>query len=148
MKRLFNSLLLLGFAGAATSLAGCSSEQPPLGRVTGYVRAEGQPVAGALVVFEPEKRRASVGKTNEEGWYELNYTTVRKGAELGQHTVRIEGLTGEDAPPGSPRIPSKYNSKSTLTADVSSGSNELNFDIEVIKKKAGEKEPVSQLGKE
>jgi hypothetical protein len=129
-----SSLSRMTVALAVALLSGCGKQDgPPLGTVSGYVRAEGAPVSGALVIFEPEEGRASVGRTDERGWYELRYTSIRKGAEIGRHTVRIEDTEGVSEDGQSLRIPSEYNSKSKLTAEVVKGSNKLDFDVEISK---------------
>lgn len=129
------TLAFLGTAFFVCAAIGCAKQEgPPLGTVSGYVRAEGAPVSGVLVIFEPEAGRASVGRTNESGWYELRYTSIRKGAELGHHTVRIEDAENMNEGGESLRIPSQFNSKSTLAADVVKGSNKVDFDIQVSKK--------------
>ncbi len=57
-------------------LAGCgpSSDVPKLAPVHGVVTMDGKPLANATVRFIPESGRPSVGVTDEQGRYELNYT--------------------------------------------------------------------------
>ncbi len=123
--------------------AGCNSGTVETGSVAGSVTMDGAPVAGARVVFTPEQGRRSVGATDREGKYELAFTEDQKGAVLGTHSVSIE-WTGEDAdedemaeavdaePGGGLKeveIPAKYNTATTLTAQVDAGSNVRDFDL-------------------
>ena len=73
-------------------LAGCDSG-PAVAPVTGLVTQDGEPLAGAMVEFQPDKGAPSYGYTDENGRYEMNYQTDRKGALLGHHyiSVRTEG---------------------------------------------------------
>jgi len=116
---------------AIGTLAGCHSEEgPPLGKVWGTVRAAGAPVAGVIVVFEPnDGSRPSAARTSDDGTYELRYSTSRMGAALGTHTVRIMPDTDDENPRDAVRVPPEYNSKSTLKEDVVEGTNVIDFDI-------------------
>jgi len=121
--------------------AGCrQSDQPPLGRVTGTVTLDGQPVAGVEVSFAPESGRPSAGLTDTAGRYELIYVGTTKGAKVGSHRVRIAALapdfadSGDGDRPARPaqliRIPRRYNLETTLTAEVRRGRNEFDFALE------------------
>jgi hypothetical protein len=126
----------------ALIVAGCGGSG--LGEVTGKVTLDGQPLAGAIVTFYPQEGRPSIGMTDSEGNYELGFTASEKGAVVGKHTVRITTGAGEDREDESgededqeegadfadPTIPAKYNSKSELTREVTSGSNEFDFDLQ------------------
>lgn len=80
------------------ALSGCSSGEYKLVPVSGTVTLDGKPVAGARVIFEPQRSNAqaltagpgSDGKTNEEGRYSLATTAdARPGAIAGTHAVVI-----------------------------------------------------------
>ena len=114
----------------------CSSkpvDQPDLGKVTGIVTLDGSPLEGVLVQFSPEEGRGSQGLTNREGQYELGYLSDIKGAKIGNHKVRIVTPQEDDSDPDAPKVkekvPVKYNSKSTLTAEVKAGDNQLHFQL-------------------
>ena len=68
--------------------------------------------------------------------YKLQYTREQHGAEIGEHNVMIstESSGDPDADPPAPAspetVPAKYNSATTLTATVESGSNTINFDLD------------------
>src|SRR6266481_5853627 len=120
----------------AALLAGCGGEKlPRLGSVSGIVTMDGQPVTDASVTFDGAKpgEPPSLGKTDSSGKYELYYSRGHKGATVGEHVPRIStyGETG-DADNRQLRketVPSRYNAKSELKAEVKRGSNNLNFDL-------------------
>lgn len=106
---------------------GCSrSDLPSLAPVSGTVTLDGKPLKQALVTFRPAKNRASRGRTDGEGHYELLYSPGNRGAKIGNHTVIISVRTELDPVE---RIPAKYNSQTTLTREVKKGKNVLVFDL-------------------
>ena len=120
---------------AAMSLAlvaGCTSREdlPDLGQVSGRVTLDGQPVSNASVRFEPEMGHAatSFALSDTNGEYELYYTQGVKGAVPGKHIVYIQTMPG---PPGEPAmaLPAKYRTGQALTAEVTPGKNEINFEL-------------------
>ncbi len=135
----------------APQLLGCGgsgSNGPKLGTVRGTIQVNGSPVAGLTIYFEPAEGATSVGATDATGQYKLEYPGGRSGAVVGPHVVRIQGrdpqasdnMLGEIAAEKGttleelkklPVIPSKYNENSELSANVESGSQELNFDLEI-----------------
>ncbi|MEW4531444.1 MAG: hypothetical protein ACF8PG_17935 [Maioricimonas sp. JB045] len=127
---LVTGLLLIG--------VGCSgsSDAPDLGRVSGTVTLNGEPLADATVVFVPERGRSSIAVTDASGQYSLQYTNDKSGAIIGQHTVRIttgkegfEGEGGEGRQAQAERVPPHYNTVSELKEEVTSGSNTIDFDL-------------------
>jgi len=107
---------------------GCSSgDQPPLGRVRGKVTLDGQPLAGATIMFMPQQGRRSRAITNSDGSYELSYTRDTKGAVAGSHTVMI--TTADEDEPGTERLPARYHSGLELKEQVASGKNNIDFDL-------------------
>lgn len=134
------------FAVAAILVvSGCSStpaDQPPLGRVRGKVTMDGQPLAAVDVVFAPETGRPSMATTDAGGRYDLWYINRTMGAKVGRHKVFIrptdmpsDGVSADGSSGGAPaapppKIPSKYNKRSTLTAEVKAGSNTIDFALE------------------
>jgi hypothetical protein len=113
-------------------IAGCGGG-PQLGTVTGKVTLDGQPLESATVVFKPAEGRESVGFTDSQGNYELGFAGEDMGALLGKHTVRIVAAT-EDAEgnplPNPIQLPARYNDSSELTAEVKSGRNTFDFDLQ------------------
>jgi hypothetical protein len=116
--------------------AGCSSDSD-IGRVEGIVTLDGQPLPKATVVFIQGQGRPAGGITDEEGRYVLNYAEGRKGALPGVNRVRITTAQGpSETPDGQPvpavpeRIPTQFNTESTLEFEVVAGEvNVANFDL-------------------
>lgn len=110
------------------------SDQPDLGQVNGTVTMDGAPLAGALVSFAPDEGRASQAVTDSEGKYELIYQGNTKGAKVGSHKVQITTYIEDDSDPDARKIketiPAKYHKETTLTADVKSGKQTIDFPLE------------------
>jgi hypothetical protein len=120
-------------AGIAT---GCNSEKlPRLAPVTGSVTMDGQPVPNATVTFDGAKEGepVSLGRTDATGKYELYYSRNHKGATVGEHAVRVSthDETGDDdnRQVQKETIPSRYNVKSELKANVKRGTNKHDFEL-------------------
>lgn len=105
-------------------------------RVGGTVRFGGEPLPGAIVLFEnPENGTFSYARTDQAGRYSLMFDSVQPGVTKGQKTVRIKtsGSLGEDDPgarPGPERIPAHYNAESSLTVEVTADSSSTDFDLD------------------
>lgn len=117
------------------ALTGCGGgTAPELGSVSGTVTQGGSPLSNALVTFYPEKGRPSMGTTDENGYYTLDYTSEARGALIGSHTVKITSQVedGEMAAESGQKeaIPAKYNEQSELTAVVEAGSNTHDFPLD------------------
>jgi len=98
--------------------------------VTGTVTYNGKPVPKASVTFYPKEGRPSSGVTDESGKYELNYTADKKGALIGQHTVRISTAIEQlDETVTAETLPKKFNTASELTREVTSGAQTIDFDL-------------------
>jgi hypothetical protein len=132
-----NGRLFVGLAAGLVLLAaGCGrpSHLPDLGYVSGTVTLDGRPFAQANVAFEPGQGRPSLGTTDAQGRYTLEFAGGYKGAVLGRHTVRI-GTEGyfPSADGGvefvAESVPAAYNTQSTLAADVQPGQNTFDFDL-------------------
>lgn len=123
-----NKMLLVAFTSFA--LLGCSgsSDQPKLGRVTGVVTFEENPLPNAEIHFLPETGRGSAGMTDSNGRYSLRYTEKHNGAVIGTHSVSITTKLPDDT--SKPEIlPAKYNQKSELTFQVKEGDNVADFSL-------------------
>jgi hypothetical protein len=124
------ALLILLVSAGIVSLLGCGgSDAPPLGRVSGRVTVNGQPVEGITVMFQPDNGRPSLGTTNADGYYELRYTADLRGAVVGNHTVRV--FWSEDFAAGKTPIPPQYDAQSQLKFEVKRGSNKFDIDIKL-----------------
>ncbi len=114
--------------------AGCGRGPDDLGRVSGKVTLDGQPLANATVVFSPKTAASqSVAVTDANGEYSLLYSSDVHGAKPGEHRVAISSFTEGD-PDGDPpvakvaeRVPYKYNLRSELSTTVSPGENTVDF---------------------
>ena len=121
---------------AFISGCGAASDQPELGTVHGVVTMDGKPLANVIVAFEPVAGgRASMGKTDAEGSYELVYSADAKGAVVGSHRVTITaetGATDEEPDPSKEAentIPAKYSTETTLNKEVKAGDNTIDFEL-------------------
>jgi hypothetical protein len=109
---------------------GCGPGAPPpleLALVSGTVTMDGTPLPRAVVTFTPsiEGGRTSIGVTDAKGRYTLAYTQETQGANLGRHDVRISTAALDGGP--IERVPSKFNSETTLSANVQRGENVFDF---------------------
>lgn len=136
MRRFMVSRRCAAAAVMLACLAGCGgSDGPELAEVYGYVKLDGQPLPGATVEFQPEQGSPSLGETDEEGYYTLKYTFDTDGAMVGRHTVKITTYRESvaDAQGNEKTIPEKvpnvYNVNTTLSEEVASGSQEIDFDL-------------------
>ena len=105
-----------------------------LGHVSGTVFLDGEPVSGATVEFTPQQGSTAYGITNSEGYYTLQYLPDRPGAVTGENTVRITTYDWRTTKEGNKieipeKLPERYNRQSTLTADVTSGSQTLDWKL-------------------
>ena len=124
----------------ACVLTGCSrGDRPQLGAVTGTVFLDEAPLPNVWVMFNPTAGgRTSMARTNELGQYELLYLDGVKGANIGSHKVviltynedELEEMKASAGGSVKEPIPSKYNSQTTLTEDVSEGRNVIDFHLE------------------
>ena len=125
---------------AAMTAGGCdSSSNPKTYPAKGKVTYRGQPVAGGLVMLVPEGAgHAATGSLEAGGEFQLTTFEKNDGAVPGKYTVAIQvfpaegaGLPGAEFGNKKPPIPAKYMSDSTsgLTADITAGENNLDFQL-------------------
>jgi len=121
---------------ALLPLCGCGGRSD-IGRVSGTVTLEGQPLANARIVFQPQQSgTASYGMTDAEGHYTLQHSNDVEGAVIGRHTVSISTFMAGDPDAEPPqqtseeRVPAKYNAMSELTAEVTGANNTFDFALE------------------
>lgn len=148
-------LLAVACCVVGVACVGCGPSGPPLGTVSGTVTMDGQPLSNALVTFTPaEGGRSSTGKTDASGKYELAFVES-KGALIGTHKVSVttiaevaasapvssdseeyakQAMGGSQSDYDSAKvtepIPAKYNTATTLTFEVKSGSNTYDIPLE------------------
>ncbi len=122
------------------TLAGCNRyEGPPLAKVTGVVKLEGQPLPQARVLFRPldnQEGSHSSAITDEQGRFTLRYTRSHNGAILGTHLVTITtGNPDHEDEFGNPQpipevLPDIYHKKSILQEQVVAKTNHFEFELE------------------
>ena len=119
-------------------VVGCGRNELGLVPVEGVVTLDGQPLADARVIFRPfEGGRPSSGVTDADGNFKLVYSEDQTGALPGKHHVSVSTLVEADPDSSDPlvktgqkeRVPAKYNSKTTLEADLDAGNESLTFDL-------------------
>ena len=96
-----------------------------------------KPLPNVWVMFHPAQGRTSIARADENGEYELLYLEGTSGANLGTHKVaittynedEIEELKANSSEPIKEPIPSRYNSRTTLTAEVKEGDNDIDFPL-------------------
>jgi hypothetical protein len=154
------TLAALALAILGGTLVGCGaaggSGGPPVFPVTGVVKVNGQPVAGADIVFNlKDGSGSSFGRTDASGNYQLTTRRSNDGAPPGDYLVVISKADGApppdsaDIPQDSPNynpfvgkaapvkpkaksgIPAKYADAKTsgLTARVLEEKNTIDFDL-------------------
>lgn len=126
-ERLDTRLVIIAATLSVLLCSGCG-RNGNLGTVSGKVTYAGQPLSTVGVEFQPTQGgKKSIGYTDANGNYELQYTLAEQGAVIGKHKVRVIVMPA----PGSPavNIPSEYAGNSKLECDVRSGSNRFDIDI-------------------
>jgi hypothetical protein len=109
--------------------SGCSQSGREVAPVTGRVTLDGQPLASADVSFQPEgAQRASSGRTNADGRFQLMFKRGQPGALVGEHTVRIS--VSREIVRNPPQIPARYDTQSELRREVKGGEENV-FDFEL-----------------
>jgi hypothetical protein len=116
-----------------------------LSQARGCVTLDGQPLTGALILFEAPDATYSYAQTDGRGRYRLMFNSEQAGVCKGPKTVRIwssRGVPGlseadggaeqdPDAPPPQPeRIAPRYNSRSELRVTVEDHSHTFDFQLE------------------
>jgi hypothetical protein len=108
------------------AIAGCSSNDVPLGAVSGHVTKNGKPQPNLWLEFKPTHGgRPSTARTDASGSYTLAYTPQKSGALVGQHKVRL-GSGGEVNGYGDVKPETELHSEEV---EVKPGANTINFDL-------------------
>jgi hypothetical protein len=130
-------------AALAVLSAGCGRGAPyRTTAISGRVTLNGQPLAGAAVLFQPLPSPGSInvdpssaGITDADGRYTLRLLGMEsKGAVLGKHKVRItlvEKVDSTDAQPiaSSRQLPAKFNRETILEYAVTGGTDAADFEL-------------------
>ncbi|MFO1064461.1 MAG: carboxypeptidase regulatory-like domain-containing protein [Pirellulales bacterium] len=136
-----NTTLVLLFLPVFVSLIGCGSSGPQLVDVSGKVTVDGKPVPNAIVTFNPLTPGGSnsLGKTDAQGFYRLEFSQDKKGAMVGEHDVDIvaKKISKNDLPDDGSvvstefvEIPAKYRKRGSLKVKVENKSNTINFELD------------------
>ena len=124
------------------ALQGCGGGGVQFAPVSGKVTMDGKPLAGVNVYFIPVAKPGSDiagdsggGVTDENGQYTLKTSTrdgLKDGAQVGKHKVIIslQETRGEgDRSITREKLPKKYNAETELTAEVTAGNNQKDFEL-------------------
>jgi hypothetical protein len=140
--------MTLGAAVWALLECGCGGPPKPdyssldLCDAHGRVTLDGDPLSGALVLFEAQDLSFSYALTDDSGRFQLMYNSEKTGVSKGPKTVRIwssrgipgldeAGELGEETWKNRPeRVPARYNVDSELTVSVGESSHEFDFQLE------------------
>jgi hypothetical protein len=130
-------LFLLGMV----SIVGCGDSK--VASVSGTVKLDGEPLANAVVIFQPlgdgkmNPGVGSTGLTNDKGEFRLRLIGGGNGAVVGTHRVEIscpidDGQNSPDEdratkPPN--KVPDCYNAESKMTYEVKRVENKADFDL-------------------
>jgi hypothetical protein len=107
-------------------LAGCNG--PEFGNVSGKVTLDGEPLVGGTVQFQPDGGSPAIGVTDEQGRYELKWSSDQGGAPVGKHKVRITSFD-ESKPRIKERVPVKFNRQTELIREVTGKAQTHDFEL-------------------
>ena len=146
----------LVFGVVLASTFGCGESK--VASVSGTVKLDGEPLANAVVIFQPvgdgktSPGVGSIGRTNDKGEYHLRLIGGGNGAFRGKHRVEIscpidDGQNSPDEdratkPPN--QVPDRYNAASKVTYEVKPGENKADFDLTSNKAVATARSPASR----
>ena len=126
-------VMLCGLLAFATG-CGSTDSGPPRATVAGKITLDGMPVEGGEIRFVPAKGAETVSRIGPDGSYSIDVLT--DGPVVGQNKVFIEWFrdSGKKDSEGNmipiAAIPAKYNSATTLSAEMKSGKNTHNFALD------------------
>lgn len=129
MKRSHNCTACLAFGVLVLFSAGCEpptdSRIPPRDQVSGAVTLDGDPIdKGSITFFAPDdvSRGIQASTSIKNGKYELLVTPGKKKVKISK-VAEIRPDVFENI------VPAKYNSATTLEADVSAGNQQFDFEL-------------------
>lgn len=121
--------------GLLVALGGCGGA---VGQPTGKIVWNGQPVAGAELMFESDRDAALqfFGRSGDDGVYQLSYRTF-KGVPVGHYKVTVTGTFlpgGKPLPTGEAGVALRSSGKAARRAflferDVAAGSSTIDLDL-------------------
>ncbi|WP_437200851.1 hypothetical protein [Planctomicrobium sp. SH664] len=122
-------------------VAGCGSQLPPMGQVSGKVLLDGTPLSTGSVLFIPEAAgQYAFGTVQKDGTYTLTTFVNGDGALVGRHKIIVSAVKEtKEGEPVIPLTPSKYSNENTsgLTAQVLEGVNQVDLELVSGKGKKG-----------
>ncbi len=130
MRSLFQGYFCFAFC-IAIFCTGCGDSGPAVAPVEGVVTLDGNAVGGVAVQFYPVAGgRASIGYTNEKGYYQLVYSMHEAGAMVGQHEVTLFYDDDQESS-GIKRvkIPKDFSEGSQTIKEVKRGKNVINLEM-------------------
>jgi hypothetical protein len=136
--RMFNGLVCVCIV--AVGICGCADAGAKRYAVSGEVKWKGKPLDWGAITFlsEDPAMGSGGGAMIKDGQYSI---PAKQGLLPGRYKVMVSAVDSKnkvidpDSPPGylpvpKDRIQSKYNSQTTLTADVKAeGKNTFNFEV-------------------
>lgn len=135
MFELLRRTRIAALLGLAVILAGCSnsSDGPRLYKVSGEATYDGQPIErGSIKFTKTDGGQVYTGEI-ANGRYETECEPGKMKVEItGSRIIPgkfTEANPGEKEPAREMYIPAKYNSKSTLEANVEAKSNDIPFNL-------------------
>jgi hypothetical protein len=144
--RLLIPVCLVLFLSAGCGGPAADYSQLNLVNASGTVTLDGQPLPGAVVMFEAPDGQFAYGMTDAGGGYSLQLDSEKKGVVAGEKTVRISttkkilGLNASEGGESDPatakkeaasgeKVPEKYNKASELKLTVSPDQTVYDFDL-------------------
>lgn len=114
------------------AVAGCGDGRPTRVPVSGRVTVDGVPLKFGFVRFLPEgAARASTGRMNGDGRFEMTCFGDKDGVVLGKHRVEVIAIEEVDDSHIRWHAPKKYSSWGTsqLVQDISGPTDELHLEL-------------------
>lgn len=123
------SVLHLLCIAVAIAASGCGGDKFKTAEVTGTVTVEGEPVAGVMLEFEPERVAGAIlpaayGSTDAEGRYRLE-RVGGSGGVVGKNTVRISAPEGSQV-----QVHPFYAEEGAFLREIVEGPNVFDFDLQ------------------
>jgi hypothetical protein len=128
--------MALAAAVLCTACAGCGDDEAPKYDVSGEVTLQGQPLQSGTVSFFPaDGQGPTAGAVITAGRYTAEVPPGPKKVEI--RSPKVVGQRKLFDAPDSPtsditeeQVPAKYNTQTTLTADIQDDRDDLNFNLE------------------
>ena len=145
---------LVAVLAVVAALSGCGRPRADYSLVElvnghGTITLDGEPLAGAVVVFEdPRDDTMSYAMTDTDGHYRLQFDSDMSGVKVGNKVVRISTtrkLLGLNTPPGQDDgdgdpaesehqsielVPARYNKQSELNVEVTQAKTRYDFALD------------------